>query len=180
MFYHEPQKTRLPSFDLKSPFGPANTYTWLVSQMSPGGSRNRRRFVHAVATLDARTMFDGGWMLPLGQEDSIKEILSVYRQLPPKQFETVAGELQPVALRTLSHGGATYVYVANDSPWEVAVSTIVDVPAGCQMTPLGNSQGIGAPAPATAGANWKITLRPYDLVAARFSSPAVRCAAVRY
>src|SRR5205823_7445941 len=77
LFYHEPQKARLASFDAKSPFGPANTYTWLVSQMSPSGDRNRRRFVHSLATLDAHAMFDGGWLLPLGQEDSIKEILRV-------------------------------------------------------------------------------------------------------
>ena len=59
LFYHEPQKARLASFDAKSPFGAANTYTWLVSQMSPSGNRNRRRFVHGLATLDAQQMFDG-------------------------------------------------------------------------------------------------------------------------
>ena len=39
LFYHEPQKARLASFDVKSPFGAANTYTWLVSEMSPSGDR---------------------------------------------------------------------------------------------------------------------------------------------
>ena len=75
LFYHEPQKARLASFDAKSPFGAANTYTWLVSQMSPSGDRNRRRFVHSLATLDSQEMFDGGWMLPLGQEDALAEVV---------------------------------------------------------------------------------------------------------
>ena len=86
LFYHEPQKARLASFDAKSPFGTANTYTWLVSEMSPSGDRNRRRFVHSLATLDSQEMFDGGWLLPLGQEDSLRDILSVYRSLAPRAF----------------------------------------------------------------------------------------------
>src|SRR6185503_12014452 len=95
LFYHEPQKARLASFDAKSPFGAANTYTWLVSQMSPAGDRNRRRFIHSLATLDSQAMFDGGWLLSLGQEESLKEVLSVYRQLPMAHFETVSAEFQP-------------------------------------------------------------------------------------
>src|SRR6185503_16718492 len=92
LFYHEPQKARVASFDAKSPFGAANTYTWLVSQMSPSGDRDRRRFVHSLATLDSQAMFDGGWLLPLRQEESLKDIISVYRQLPDERFDTVPGE----------------------------------------------------------------------------------------
>src|SRR5262249_40460445 len=101
LFFHQPQKARLASFDAKSPFWQSNTYAWLVSQMSPSGDRNRRRLIHSLATLDAQVMFDGGWLLSLGQEDSLKEILSVYRQLPTGQFETASGEFQPT-IRTLT------------------------------------------------------------------------------
>ncbi len=174
LFYHEPQKTRLASFDLKSPFGAANTYTWLVSQMSPSGHRNRRRFVHSLATLDAQAMFDGGWLLPLGQEESLKDILSVYRLLPGKPFETVGGEFQPVTIRTLIHERQTYVYLVNDSPWDVNVSTQLELPAEAKMEKLGDSRGIAAVTRNGNLGSWKISLRPYDLVAARFSSAPVR------
>lgn len=174
LFFHEPQKARLASFDVKSPFGPANTYTWLVSEMSPSGDRNRRRFVHSLATLDAQEVFDGGWLLPLGQEGSLREILSVYRQLPRQHFQTVAGELQPITIRSLVRDQQTYVYLVNDSPWEVAVSTHVDAPRECKLEKLGESHGVGQLVRSASDAQWKVTLRPYDLAAARFSAPNVR------
>jgi hypothetical protein len=174
LFYHEPQKARLASFDLKSPFGAANTYTWLVSQMSPSGDRNRRRLAHAIATLDARAMFDGGWLLPLGQEGALREMLSVYRRLPNAPFETVAGETQPVTIRALVHEGQTYFYLVNDSPWAVTVSTAVDLPIEAKLEILGNSRGVGPLTPGAGGTGWRINLGPYDLAAARFSAPGAR------
>ena len=174
LFYHEPQKARLASFDAKSPFGAANTYTWMVSQMLPSGDRNRRRFVHSLATLDAKAMFDGGWLLPLGQEAVLKDILSVYRALPADQFETVAGEFQPVTIRTLARQRETIVYLVNDSAWDVSISMRVDLPADAKMDKLGDSRGLGPLSRVGGETIWKVVLRPYDLVGARFSAPGVR------
>ncbi|REK18863.1 MAG: hypothetical protein DWQ37_03395 [Planctomycetota bacterium] len=174
LFYHEPQKVRLASFDMQSPFGAANTYAWLVSQMSPGGNRNRRRFVHALATSDAAQLFDGGWLLPLGQEDALRDILSVYRQLPGERFTTVEGETQPVTIRTLSRDGQTVVYLANDSPWKVNVVMQVDAPRDCRLEKIGDSSGVGPLVPAGTRSSWTVALEPHDLVAARLSSANVR------
>ena len=173
LFYHEPQKARLASFDAKSPFGQASTYTWLVSQMSPSGSRNRRRFVHSLATLDAQQMFDGGWLLSLGQEDALRDIVSVYRQLPAERFETVPGEFQPVTMRSLSRGNQTYVYLVNDSPW----NDHCDAPG--RRARLQNGKARRQPrrraACATGSdATWSVTLRPYDLAGAGFSTSTFR------
>jgi hypothetical protein len=172
LFFHEPQKARLSSFDAKSPFGASNTHTWLVAQMSPSGDRNRRRFIHALAALDAREMFDGGWLLPLGQEESLREVVSTYRQLPAEPFATLAGEFQPVTIRTLSRNGQTYVYLVNDSPWEVGATLQLELPADCNWQKLGESR-LGTLTRSPAGSQWRLTLRPYDLVAARFSSARV-------
>jgi hypothetical protein len=174
LFYHEPQKLRLAAFDAKSPFGSANTYTWLVSQCSPSGFRNRERFVHSLATLDAQAMFDGGWLLPLGQEESIRDLVSVYRELPAGPFEAVAGETQPVAMRSRVQDDQTFVYLVNDSPWSVTVTTSVDMPPDCRIERLGNSRGSAPVVHGAEGAVWELTLRPYDLVGARFSSAKVR------
>jgi hypothetical protein len=174
IFHHEPQKARLASFDAVSPFGPSNTYAWLVSQMSPSGDRNRRRFVHSIATADATQMFDGGWMLSLGQEPALHDLLSVYRQLPGGSFETVAGEFQPITIRSLVHKGQTYVYLVNDSPWPASATLQLNAPADCQLEQLGNVAG-AQPLTRTMGlSTWEVSLKPYDLTAARFHSPEVK------
>jgi len=174
LFYHEPQKTRLASFDAKSPFGVNNTYTWLVSEMSPSAERNRRRLVHALATLDTQAMFDGGWLLPLGQEESLHDVLSVYRRLPAERFETLATPTQPLTVRTLHQDRNAYVYLVNDSPWDVTATLQLELPAETKLEKLGESRGMGPLVRANGETSWKITLRPYDLVAAKFSSPNVQ------
>lgn len=174
LFYHEPQKARLASFDVNSPFGAANTYIWLVSQMSPSGDRNRRRFVHSLAVSDAHELFDGGWLLPLGQEGALLDLISVYRQLPAGNFETAAAETQPVTIRTLSRDGQTFVYLVNDSPWRVAVSMQLDAPPNCRLEKIGESHGVGPLVRSSTLATWNVSLRPYDLVAARLSAPNVQ------
>ncbi len=174
LFYHEPQRARIASFDAKSPFGAATTFTSLVSELSPSAERNRRRFVHSVATLDAQQMFDGGWLLPLGQEAALADLVSVYRQLPAARFDTLAEESQPVTIRSLTRAGQTYVYLANDSPWPLSVTLDVDVPPGTRLEKLGNSSGIGPVVRTGDTATWTVALKPYDLTAARFSAAGVQ------
>jgi hypothetical protein len=57
VFYHEPQEARLESFDAKSPF--KRSYSWLLSQPSPGGQENRKRFIHARRDAVADRAFAG-------------------------------------------------------------------------------------------------------------------------
>ncbi len=173
LFYHEPQKVRLASFDVASPFGAANTYTWLVSQLSPSGEQNRRRFVHSLAVSDEGEVFDGGWLLPLGQEAALADVLRAYRQLPAEKFQTVAGEFQPVTIRTLSRSGQTYVYLVNDSPWPVTATLELDAPPDCTLEKIGAGRGQGPLERSGERATWQVKLEPYDLAAARFTAPNV-------
>jgi hypothetical protein len=174
LFFHEPKKMRLASFDAKNPFGPGNSYTWLASQFSPSGMHNRERFVHSLAVLDCQAMFDGGWMLPLGQEENIADLISVYRELPGARFETLAGELQPVVVRTRVQDGQTFVYIVNDSPWTVTLKLRVGAPNGCQLDRLGAAAATVPLARDAEGAIWNVSLRPYDLVGGRFSAANVK------
>ena len=169
LLVHEPQKARLESFDAKSPFGPEKTYTWLVSQMSPSGPENRRRFVHSMATLDSTIIVDGGWMLTLGQEESIRDFALAYRRLPAASFSDVLGDTQPVAIRSFSDAQHTYVYFVNDSDWAVTVSTSAALPAGCTMEELSGERQIASPQSGT----WSVPLEPFDFLAVRFSNSAV-------
>ncbi|HWB11882.1 MAG TPA: family 10 glycosylhydrolase [Pirellulales bacterium] len=173
LFYHEPQEGRLETFDAKNPF--KGTPSRLVAQPLPGGQHNRRRFVHAVATLDARAMFDGGRLLPLGQEHEMGPLVAAFRGLPDAPFETVEGPSQPVTIRSLSHAGRTYVYLANDSPWQVKVSLNVEKPADCTVRSLYPGRRILAPSGENLSKQtWSVSLEPYDLLSVAFSAENVK------
>lgn len=172
LFYHEPRETRLTSFEAKSPFksGP----TWLLAHSPPSGLYNRHRFVHAIAALDARAIFDGGAMLPLGQETESEQVIAAYRQLPDLPFQTLAGPTQPVTVRWLSHAGRTFVYFANDSPWQVEINVTVDLPADCSVRGLYAARRLPGLDGQQLKRSWTINLEPYDLVGAVFSAPGVK------
>ena len=175
LMYHSPIRTRLESFDEQSPFGKANTYTWLVSQFSPSGSYNRRRFVHSVAVQDVQSIFDGGWLLPLGQENALADFIRTYRQLPARPFVALEESSEPVTIRTLAGEGQTQVYFANDSPWRVQVKLNVEASPQVQLERIGPVRKLPPLVhEAGEGTTWTIELQPYDLVAAKFTAEKVR------
>jgi len=177
LFFHAPQGMRIASFDEKCPFKPC--YTWLASHPVPSAWHNRRRFVHSLATLDARVMFDGGWLLPMGQEDALRDLVAAYRQLPPVRLEQVLDHAgpeagQPVTIRCGTWGDRTYAYLANDAPFATAVRVRVEGPPGCRLEALSGSRTPGPLRGDADGTFWDVELGPYDLVAASFSAPGVR------
>lgn len=180
LFFHEPREARLASFDAASPF--RRTYTWLVAQPVPAGRQNRQRFIHALAALDARAMFDGGWLLPLGQEAELGDLVAAYRGLPDERFETLSGPVdsdtmqpgttQPVTIRTLSRQGRTYVYLVNDSPWKAAVTLSIRTSADRVQT-LNRARRLVLEGQAPQRF-LNVDLEPYDLVAATLADPRAR------
>ncbi|MBN1394363.1 MAG: hypothetical protein JW959_05025 [Pirellulales bacterium] len=177
-FFHQPKEARINSFDEKNPFAPGQT--WLVCQPTPVGARNRQRFVHSLAALDAQVMVDGGWVLPAGGEDSLLNLASAYRALPAVRFQTVGGEqsaaaAQPATFRWCSHGGRTYLYAVNDAPFPVTAQLRVEAAPGCRLEELTGARQIEPLRPdARSGLIWKIDMGPYDLAAVRLSDPAAR------
>ncbi len=139
----------------------------MVSQLLPSDRRNRQRFVHALATLDPEAMFDGGWLLPLGQEDSLTDLVAAYRRLPAAKFETYTETTSPITIRTLSNFNSTYAYLVNDSDWPVTAKLQLDVSPSCRVEELSGRR----PVPAVIGSTWTVPLQPYDLVAVRFLAP---------
>ncbi len=170
--YHEPDRTRLASFDAKSPFGQSTTFTSLVSELSPSGGENRRRFVHAIAALDAESIFDGGWLLPLGQEASLAEVVNVYRRLPAARFETLDEPSQPVTIRYLAQDKETIVYFANDSAWPVDVALELGDAANVRLEALGGAAG--SLTHVEGAVAWTLSVPAYGLVAGRLVGRAAR------
>lgn len=172
LLFHQPLPARLPSFDEKSPF--RSTYTWLLAQLSPSGDWNRRRFAHSLATIDAWEMFDGGAMLALGQEESLRDFVDVYRRLPAARFETVPHETQPVTIRTLTRDGQTYIYLVNDSPWPAQAQLRLAAPENCEFSELGTTGRVDPWKRVDGKWRWNVALRPYDLLAVRLAAPQVQ------
>jgi len=179
LFFHKPQETRLASFDAKSPFRP--TYTWLATHAVPSDAQNRRRFIHSLATLDAKVIVDGGWELPLGQEDSLRRLVAVYRQLPAIRFQRLADQpgapsTQPVTIRFGSYANQTYVYLVNDAPFPSTVRLELLTPPHCRLVELSGQREVTPLVPGSNGNLWTVELGPYDLVGVRLTASDVRLA----
>lgn len=165
----------LPSFDRVSPFGAEQTRLWLVPQLVPSGAQGRERFVHAIATSDTRLLIDGGWMLPLGQEEALSSLVKVFRRLPDEPFQTVqprtanANQL-PAVVRTLVRRNKTYFYVTNDSPWPVTVEIDWNSPAAINIEPYSAQREASTTANGTL-TTWTVKLEPYDLIGGEIDSP---------
>ncbi len=178
LFFHPAAETRLPSFDETSPFQPA--LTWLSTQAVPSAAQNRRRFVQALAAMDAAVFFDGGPMLPMGQEEPLREVLAAFRRLPETPFRTVGGgggspgSSQPVVIRAATHDGSTYAYAVNETSLPVTVRVGVEGPAGLPMEDLSGRDAAGRLRMEAGAGEWAFALRPYDLLAVRFAAADVR------
>ncbi|MBX9790330.1 MAG: family 10 glycosylhydrolase [Pirellulales bacterium] len=163
LFFHPPQRLRLTPTVERTPLGERPLQ--LVSQLVPAGAANRRRFVHSVAALDAQVMCDGGWLLGLGQESALSEVIATYRRLPAVSFKTVPVDSQPVTVRTAVAGGRTYLYLANDSPWPVDVRLDLATAAPCPLQDLAQRRQLAAVENAGPQASWPVELEPWDLIA---------------
>lgn len=178
LFFHAPREVRIESFDQKSPFKPS--YAWLVSQPVPSGEQNRRRFVHSLATLDTQVMVDGGWLLPMGQEESTRDFVAAYRALPSVRFQSIGSRQasdtsQPVTFRSGVQGGRTYLYVVNDAPFATTARVHIDAVPSCRIEELTGTRKVAPLRPETgSGLFWEVHLEPYDLVAVRLSEQNVQ------
>ncbi len=164
----------LPSFDQRSPF-PAQGTTWLV-EPSPLGDWTRARFVHALATSDARLIGDGGPMLALTQPGALADWMAVYRRLPNARFQSVAGTSQPLVLRTCVQGNRLFVYWLNDSPQPGTLELSIDAPPGCTREALSAQRELPE-LDAGQVSTWRLAVRPFDLSGVVFSDARVRVSA---
>jgi len=182
VFFHAPTTAQLPQLDAKSPWGAVNTQTWFANTITPSHFYNRERFISKLAKTDCRVLVDGGWFLPLGQEDHVRDLLGTYQQLPDVAFETINNKLnpipQPLVIRRyvesgIKDGTKTYLYVLNDSPW--AVTAQIDI----NMQPDGVPVSLSQKSKSSYrwhlnGATWQVVMEPFDLVAIRIDRVEAR------
>lgn len=182
VFFHAPTTAQLPQLDAKSPWGAVNTRTWFANTITPSHFYNRHRFISKLAKTDCRVLVDGGWFLPLGQEDHARNLFATYQQLPDVTFETIKSKSkpvpQPLVIRRyvesgLKDGTKTYLYVLNNSPW--AVTAQIDI----NMLPDGVPVSLSQKSKSSYrwhlnGATWQVVMEPFDLVAIRIDRVEAR------
>ncbi len=173
LLYHPPDRRRLPSFDAQSPFGKDKTYMLLVTQPLASQALSRRRFIRALAHMDATSLFDGGWLLPMGQDEAVRPLLRAYSQLPAEKFVTSPESRQGVTIRTYQGRDDTYVYLLNRSPWSVQATVHLKASPACLVADLRATSPPKRLPREPSGSTWVVRLEPYDLVAAQFSEPQV-------
>jgi hypothetical protein len=179
LLYHRPQRRQLTAFQpnfawkMNGPFE-------LVSQPSAHGAAVRQPYVRALLQHDPVVLLDGGELLPLGQDDSLRDARQIIRQLPAAA-ETTEVVKQPVTVRMYADAKGATLLVLNASPWETAADITLDVPQASTMKPL-NAVG-DAPSresrPLASGQQpWPLKLEPFAIRAVRIDAPGVRVVAV--
>lgn len=179
LLFHESQSSRLTSFDAKSPYQPSQMR--IVSTLAPAGIGGRSALVHQLASLDALTVAQGGWLLPLGQEDELRRFAGVLRALPAEKFTTLPGTPSYLALRTLARQDGTYLYAANDSAWPVTVTLEVRAGVSCAWRGFAHSSKQAGwlteagerPTAAPGTRLWQARLEPHDVVGGMFLAPGI-------
>lgn len=174
LWFHEPQMLRVQSFDAFNPYRSKISELLLISHFSASAEQHRRRLIHSLETLDVQTFVEGGWMLPMGQEDALRELFATYRHLPRVRFETIEPPKnvgpQPLTVRSATLDGKTYTYLLNESPWSVEatlqlrhrqVFEIKDVVAQRESGyEFGQIRQLGA------STEWRVLIPPFDARAA--------------
>ena len=166
-------------------FGKGSAEILRLQQLTPAGTWNRIRFLESLKHQDSMMMFDGGWMIPLGQEQEIEGLINVFRSLPRSKFRDIQlseafrpfeSASPPVTIRQLSDELNTHVYAINTSPWPVTVRLNSSEAKLFRLQVIPGSAGSISTAALQSDDHGKIEwkLPPYSLWAARCSDNSVR------
>ena len=127
LYTHRVSWAHFAQLQQQDPFGNQASPLMRLQQMAPSDQFNRKRFVQAIRDRDARMLVDGGWMLTMGQESSLLDLMQIFSRLPDQTFEQVtprdhsqtAADALPIAVRQLKTESGTYFYAVNNSPWPI-------------------------------------------------------------
>ncbi len=176
LFHHPTFDPQVPSFASQTPF--AQGVGWMAAHLTPPAEFNRRRFARHLAAFDSQMFFDGGLMLPLGQEESLSEFLAVLRELPATGFQTFESASQPVTVRTAVTTDRSWIYLVNDSPWRTQVKVHFQSPSDCQFQQLGLDPKLVPLQITSEGLVWKVEMEPFALAGGWFNSIGAKVAKV--
>jgi len=174
LFFHPPQDVHIPSFDQKVAIKSSDSL--LLMQAVPSGIQNRQRFAESLFGHDSQILIDGGWMLPLGQEDATHRFAVAFCQLPPAHFTDAddSHSGQPVVFRYATVDGKSYAYAVNTTPFQASAQVRLAASPNCTIDDLDGGGHAGRLKNDDDGFSWVLELEPYDLAVVVFSEPDVK------
>ncbi len=179
LFYHRPQRHTFASFDAQSPFA---AHAQLLTQSAANGARARQAYVAAFAESDPTLVLDGGDVMPLGQEDSVRNLRAIVKSLPPGPALSVRRE-HNVTVRSYVDRGQAICVIANECPWHADVALDVVASAATDAVPLVEAKdGVSSLSNEHFEAGrqtWSLELAPYDVHAVRFNRGRVDVQTIR-
>ena len=118
-----PTSFRLADYDKVNPFGNGRNRTWLFPHALVAGDGARRNLAHRLFQADVQHLANGGWMVPIGQEDELRELVSALQKFPPITMRDLspAGISPTIKVRRAEHANKTYVQLINDASWSEKV-----------------------------------------------------------
>lgn len=183
LLYHRPQRLRVTSFAAKSPFKVAGDVE-IVSQPLPHGAAVRQPYVATLLNTDPAIVVDGGELLPLGQEDALREVRTILQRLPVTA-QVAEVHQQPLLVRTYSEPTGVTLLVVNTCPWRAKAQITLDVSQAATLEPLvganGKSEAAVVPRRDLAPGKqpWTLSLEPYGVQAVRIAAVDVKVANAR-
>ena len=184
LFYHKPIPKPLYEFDELCPYRPA--VVELQTLALPSGYENRRRFARTLAVEDSMCFFDGGDVVPVGQEETLHDWIYVFKSLPNVQFKTWTPKsdinnvtdskttqetpeektIQPLVVRYYRTEKETWLYLLNAAPFHLGVKL------SAKKSPSASFEAFASikhdrPNAYADSLDWNFTASPYDLVAIR-------------
>lgn len=175
-FLHQSHSLDLDSLELLGEAYAANA-TSMVTPVTRTGVDVNQPFARSLAHFDDQIIFEGGALVPLGQEAMANSFFRVYRQLPAIPFKTVQLEgSSPLVVRKANANGETFIYAVNPSPWSVQANLQWKAP-GATVSSVGGKGFETKNLFDRADAD--ITINAYGLVLFRFSSENVDLLACR-
>lgn len=186
LFFRDVEPINIPSFDRASPFHP--TVTQIAGHFSRSDFQNRERWTRQLAACDTLAVMDGGEMIPMGEEESVREWIAAYCSLPKEGFTTYvpsvkeeadsdgsedAGKksLDPIVFRYLKTDGAFWGYLVNNAPFHCGVNLGMKFTPGAETEIFAGTREISEPDEKNDGFRWSCSLKPYDLIAFKISDP---------
>jgi len=182
LLYHRPRHRQFASFAAKSPFEVADQLN-IVSQPLAHGWAVRQPYAEAILQSDPVALLDGGELLPLGQEDELRQARFLLTQLPTNADVTERCE-QPITVRTYAEPERVTLVVVNLSPWSAETHVTLDLPQSVILEPLvGGEAKLSEPPPTKtlpAGIQtWSLSLAPYAIEAVRIAAPGLKVTSIK-
>lgn len=174
LLYHRPHRHSIAAPGSLASYG-ATPPT--ASQPAAHASAARKPYVEALSSDDPTIVVDGGPRLPLGEEESVRQVRSILRALPPA-MATEVSRAQNVSVRTYDDRGQAVFVVINECPWQadVTIDIVADTPVTALPLVMSRSNTTQTTTEQFAAGQqlWSLQLAPYEVHAVRFSGGAPR------